>query len=485
VPVAVVCLLAAIPLLYLVIRALGVGDEVIRILVRPRTIELLLTSLVVCLGTSAGAILLGVPLAWLTLRTDLPGRRAWTILVVAPLAVPSYLLAYAFVALLAPDGPARELTRGMGLDGWLPGPYGVVGAIVVLTLSTYPLVLLATRGALARVDPAVGAGTLLAALYALSDFGSVAILRADTFARAVASQYQSSLDRSGAALFSLVLVGLAGILVALEWRVRGRHGVQAGHTTRRVPRPVVLGRWRWPALALCAAVTGLALALPAATVLTWLARGTDTGAVATTLDAAIATLVIAGTGAIVGTLLVVPVAVLQARFPGRLAAFSRLATNGAFAIPGISFALAAVFASIALVPGLYRTLPILVLALAIRHLALGAAPVTGSVLLVGRGVTDAARSLGDDALRAMLRVGWPLVRPGIAAGMALLFLTFAKELPVTLFLAPPGTRTLATRLWTEATEGSYAAAAAPAAVLLVLSLASAGWLLRTRSANVA
>jgi iron(III) transport system permease protein len=237
-------------------------------------------------------------------------------------------------------------------------------------------------------------------------------------------------------------------------------------------------------------VTGLALAVPAATVLTWLARGTSTAGAGTTvvgatLDAAVATLVIAGTAAIVGTLLVLPVAVLQARFPGRLSAISRLVTNGAFAIPGISFALAAVFASLALVPGLYRTLPILVLALAVRHLALGAAPITGSVLLVGRGVTDAARSLGDDALRMVLRVGWPLVRPGIAAGLALLFLTFAKELPVTLFLAPPGTRTLATRLWTEATEGNYAAAAAPAAMLLVLSLVSAGWLLRSRAANVA
>jgi iron(III) transport system permease protein len=85
----------------------------------------------------------------------------------------------------------------------------------------------------------------------------------------------------------------------------------------------------------------------------------------------------------------------------------------------------------------------------------------------------------------MVRVGWPLVRPGIAAGGTLLFLAIAKELPVTLFLAPPGTRTLATRLWTEATEGAYAAAAAPAAVLLVLSLVSVASLLRTRSVAMA
>jgi iron(III) transport system permease protein len=511
--VVAVCLLASIPIVYLVIRATGADDDAWRILLRPRTLGLLLTSLIVCLGTAAGAVLLGVPLAWLTSRTDLPWRRVWTVLVVAPLAVPSYLLAYAFVAALAPDGPARELLRGIGVEGWLPGAHGVPGAIMVLTLSTYPLVLLATRGALARVDPAmaevarslgdgplraflrgtlpmllpaVGAGTLLAALYALSDFGSVAILRADTFARAVASQYGASLDRSGAALFSLVLVAFAVALVTLEWRIRRGYAIEAPHASRRVFRPVHLGRWRWPALAACSAVVTLALVIPALTVLAWLARGAGIGTVASdTLHAAVATLGIAGTAAIVVMVLVLPVSITQARYPGRLAGLSRLATGGSYAVPGISFALAAVFASLSLVPGLYRTLPVLVLALAVRHLALGTAPVTGAMLLIGRGVTDVARSLGDGTLRVALRVGWPLVRPGVIAGLALSFLTLAKELPVTLFLAPPGTRTLATRLWTEATEGGYAAAAGPALVLLMLSLASVGLLLRTRAMSMA
>lgn len=520
VPVAVVCVLALIPIAYLLIRASGVGDDALRLLFRPRSVQLLLTSVVVCLGTATGAIALGVPLAWLTLRTDLPGRRAWTALVVAPLAVPSYLLAYAFVAALAPDGPARDLLGPVGLAGWLPGPHGVAGAIVVLTLSTYPLVLLATRAALTRVDPstaevarslgdgpirafrngtlpmllpAVAAGALLAALYALSDFGSVAILRADTFARAIASQYNASLDRTTAALFSLVLMLLAFGLVLLEWRIRRRHAIRVPASGRRTPRPVVLGRWRWPALALCASVVLLALVVPALTVLAWLVRawaGAPGGAsipapVADVLGPASASIMIAGSAAVVGTLLVVPIAIVQARFPGRLAAASRLATSAAFAIPGISFALAAVFASLALVPGLYRTVPVLVLVLAVRHLALGAAPVTGSVMLVGRGVTDAARSLGDGPSRAAWRVGLPLVRPGIIAGAVLLFLTILKELPVSLFLVPPGTRTLATRLWTEATEGGYVAAAAPAAALLLISLLSVGWLLRSPTASPA
>jgi iron(III) transport system permease protein len=334
------------------------------------------------------------------------------------------------------------------------------------------------------VLPAVGAGTLLAALYALSDFGSVAILRADTFARAVASQYGSSFDRSGAALFSLVLVVFALGLVGLEWRIRRRHAIDAPFTPRRSPRPVALGRWRWPAVAVCGAVVSLALVFPTVTVLTWLVRGAGAStAIPDLVSATVATVVIAGVVAGLGTLLVVPVSIAQARVSGPWATLTRLSTNAAFAIPGISFALAAVFASLSLVPGLYRSLPILVLALAVRYLALGAAPVTGAVFLVGRGVTDVARSLGDDPWRVMLRVGWPLVRPGIVAGAALLFLTVAKELPVTLFLAPPGVRTLATRMWTEATEGAYAAAAAPGLALLVISMISVAWLLKTRAVS--
>ncbi len=510
VPVAVVCVLALIPIVYLAVRASGADDEALRVLLRPRSVQLLVTSLLVCLGTATGAVALGVPLAWLTLRTDLPARRAWTVLVIAPLAVPSYLLAYAFVAALAPDGPAREVARAAGLDGWLPGPHGLAAAIVVLTLSTYPLVVLATRAALARADPAmaeaarslgdgplraflrgtmpmllpgIGAGALLAALYALSDFGSVAILRADTFARAIASQYSASLDRSSAALFSLVLMVLAFGLVALEWRIRRRHAISTPHGPRRPPRPVTLGVWRWPAVALCGAVVLLALVLPAGTVLAWLGRSVAVGVgspVGDTVAPAVASLTIAAAAAVVATLLVVPVAIVQARHPGWLAATSRLTISAAYAIPGISFALAAVFASLVLVPDLYRTMPVLVLALAVRHLALAAAPITGAVLLVGRGMTDAARSLGDGTLRASLRVGWPLARPGIMAGAVLVLLTVLKELPVSLFLVPPGMRTLATRLWTEATEGGYAAAAAPAAALLLISLASVGWLLRAR-----
>jgi iron(III) transport system permease protein len=247
---------------------------------------------------------------------------------------------------------------------------------------------------------------------------------------------------------------------------------------------VALGRWRWPAVVACGAIVSLALVFPTVTVLTWLVRGAGTAtAVPDLLSATVATVVIAGAVAGLGTVLVVPVSIAQARFPGPWASLTRLSTNAAFAIPGISFALAAVFASLSLVPGLYRSLPILVLALAVRYLALGAAPVTGAVFLVGRGVTDVARSLGDDPWRVMLRVGWPLVRPGIVAGAALLFLTVAKELPVTLFLAPPGVRTLATRMWTEATEGAYAAAAAPGLVLLVISMVSVAWLLKTRAVS--
>ncbi|MCY7419214.1 MAG: iron ABC transporter permease [Chloroflexi bacterium] len=503
---AAICVLALVPVVYLVLRATSADDQVLQVLLRPRMVYLLGTSLLVALSTVAGSVALGVPLAWLTCRTDLPGRRVWTVLVVAPLAVPSYILAYALVAAIGPGGAVRDAMQQLSL-GWLvPAPFGLPGAVLVLVLSTYPLVLLSARAALLRTDPAItetarslgdgpmrafvrstlptlmpaiATGALLAALYALSDFGSVSILRADTFARAIQSQYSSSIDRQGAALLSLVLVLVALALILAEARLRRHASIVTPHGARRAPQAVALGRWRWPALALCGAVVAVALVLPAAVVGVWVVRGMALGTVQVDVLAATrGSLSIAIPVAALAIVLAVPVAMLQVGYPGRFSRATRAITLTAYAIPGISFALAVVFASLALVPDLYRTLPILVLAMAIRYLPLAVSPTAGTMMLVGGGLVEAARSLGDSPARAARTILLPLVRPGIIAVVVLVFLSAIKELPLTLFLAPPGVRTLETRVWTDATEGAYVEAAGPAMVLLVVSLASVGLLVR-------
>ena len=504
-PALLVAALAALPLVYLVIRALGVEREALELALRPRTLQILGASALLGGAVAIGSVAIGVPLAWLTTRTDLPGRRLWTVLTVVPLAVPSYVMAFAFVAALGPRGAVSELLRSIGLPG-LPSIYGFAGAALVITLSTYPYVLLGTRAALLRSDPtieeagralgdrpltvfrrvtlpllvpAIAAGALLAVLYALADFGAVAILQFDSFARAIYIQYRSSFDRSMAAVLALMLVGITLIVAWLESRLR-RRVATLPQAPRRPPAPVPLGRWRWPALAFCGAVVTLGVIVPAATVLYWLARGMAQGEPLRILPSAAAGSLIGGSlAALLAVALALPVAVLAVRYSGRLQLWVERILYSAFAMPGIVIALATVVFVLNVTPLVYQTLGVLVVAYAVRFLPQAVAPLRSSLSQVSPRVVEAARVLGDSPAGAFRRVTLPLLRPGLVAAVALVFLTTVKELPITLLLSPTGFDTLATAIWGAASEGFYARAAAPAATLMLLAGATVGLLFRT------
>ena len=183
-----------------------------------RTLRLLLNSLGLAAATTATAVAIGVPVAWLTTRTDLPGRRLLTVLTALPLAIPSYVAALAVIAAFGPRGALARWLGPLGVEA-LPEVYGFAGAWLALSLSTFPYVTLTVRGALRRLDPAleevsrslglggwetfrrvtlpqlrpaIAAGGLLVALYTLADFGGVSLLRFDTFTRVIYVQYRGS-----------------------------------------------------------------------------------------------------------------------------------------------------------------------------------------------------------------------------------------------------------------------------------------------------
>lgn len=149
-----IAFLALLPLVYLVIRALGAGDTAFDFLVRPRTIAVVGGTLALAALVGIGTIAIGVPVAWLTTRTDLPGRRAWAVLTAIPLALPSYVVGFAFIAFFGPRGALQGLLAPLGVER-LPSIGGLFGAVLVLTLVSFPYVSLATRAALLRVDPAM------------------------------------------------------------------------------------------------------------------------------------------------------------------------------------------------------------------------------------------------------------------------------------------------------------------------------------------
>ncbi len=500
-----VALVALVPVVYLALRALDGGMDAIAPLVRVRTLELTVSTLTLGVAVIVGSVGLGLPLAWLPVRTDLPARRVWSILAIAPLAVPSYLLAFAFVGALAPRGWVVAILEPLGIEH-VPSVYGFGGTVLVLSLATMPYVVIATRAALVRLDPAteeaarslgdgpwaaaraavvpvllpaIGAGALLACLYAIADFGAVSILRYDTLATAVYSQYRFSFDRSSAATLALLLLALALVLVWAEGRVRRRAALATPHGRRRVTRIVPLGHWRWPALVFAGTVAFLALGVPVVTIALWLvgplAEGQELGL---GLGALRDSLLIAAGAAVMAVALALPLAWLITHFPSRASTVTERLLYVIYAIPGISLALAFVTFTLNVAPMLYQTMFALVLAITLRYLVQPVGALRGPTLQVSPRTLEAARSLGEGAIGVLRTVTLPLLRPGVVAGAMLVSLSALKELPLTLLLAPPGTSTLATELWDAAREAFYAQAAVPAALLLAVSFASVALLVR-------
>ena len=491
-----VALAAALPALYLVVVVIGERDIAADAVFTSRSLGLVVRSVGLAAAVTAGAIAVAVPLAWLTVRSDLPGRRGWATLATLPLVMPSYIAAYVFVAVLRPKGFLQELLAPFGVTE-LPPIYGFVGAWLVLTLCTYPLVLIPLRAALRRLDPsleeaarvmgrsplqvfrtvvlpqlapAIGAGGVLVALYVLSDFGAVAILRFDSFTREIYIAFQSA-QRTEAAALGMVLVAVMVILFAVYTRVRGARALhRTSPGTQRPPAPVRLGRWRWPALAFCSGVVAITLVVPIGVLGYWATRDLSTGLDAGSIAAnAGHSLLAASCAAGAAALAAIVVAVLSVRFPGYATrAIERVGYAG-YALPGIVVALALVFFGTRVALPLYQTLAMLVFALSIHYLPLAVGPISGALLQVPPRLEEAARGLGRTPLQVFRTITRPLVTSGVLAGAALVFLHALKELPATLLLAPIGFDTLATDIFRQTTTGFYEAGAIPALILLLIA----------------
>ncbi|HWI07211.1 MAG TPA: iron ABC transporter permease [Solirubrobacteraceae bacterium] len=485
---------AALPALYLVVAVLDDAGAALDAVLTDRTLGLITRSLGLAAAVTATAIAIAVPLAWLTVRSDLPGRRIWATLLTLPLVIPSYIGAYLFVSALGPRGALADL---LGVER-LPSIYGFTGAFLVLTLFTYPLVLIPLRGALQRMDPAleeaarvmgrgqrdvfrsvvlpqlapaIGAGGVLVALYVLSDFGAVSIMRFNSFTHDIYVAYQSGFGRTEAAALGMVLVLVMLVLFAVYARVRSARVLhRASPGTPRPAAPVRLGRWRWPALGFCAAVAGIALVLPVGVLAYWATKqvssGLELGALASN---GWHSLLAAAAAALAASLAAIVVALLAVRYPSLVTRLVERVGYAGYALPGIVVALALVFFTTRVALPLYQTLAVLVFALAIHYLPLAVSPVGASLLQVPPRLEEAARGLGRSPLAVLRTITTPLVASGVLGGAALVFLHALKELPATLLLAPIGFDTLATDVWRQTSFGFFEASAIPALLLLLIA----------------
>ncbi len=502
-----VALAMLLPLAYLLLRAFGAGiDQVVDLLLDWQTLVVVWNSVLLAVVVTGLGLLVALPLAWLTIRSNLPGRRIWSTLLALPLVIPTFVGAYALASMMGPRGIVQGWLEPFGVER-LPSIYGLPGAVWALTIFTYPYLFLSIRAGLQNVDPAqeeaarslgytplaafrrvtlpglrpaIASGALLVALYVLSDFGAVSLMRYNSFTRVIYLQYQSSFDRSQAAVLSLVLVALTVLLLIAARSIQGRlHAHRSGTGVARRSAPIQLGRWVLPALLFCSLVVTAALALPVGVIGWWFIRGLLSGETFGSLwSASLASLEASALAALACVVLALPIAYYAVRFPSWYSVLLGRAAFIGYGLPGIVIALSLVFFGANYAPVLYQTLAMLIFAYTVRFLPLSLGTLRTGLVQISPRLEEAARSLGLSRRETLWRVTLPLLRPGIWAGAALVFLTTIKELPVTLLLAPTGFSTLATEIWSAASEAFYARAAAPSLLLVLVSALSIVIILR-------
>lgn len=496
-----VALVLLSPVVWIILEAQSVGTErAISMIFSAKTGEIVVNSLLLTAAVTAGSILVGVPLAILTVQTDLPFRRFWTIVSALPLVIPSYIGAFAFVSAFGPRGVLQDILAPLGIQE-LPAIYGLFGATLVLTLFTYPYVYLTTRASLLSFDgtvveaaqtlnhsrwqafrrvtlpqikPGIAAGSLLVALYTLSDFGTPQIMRYDVFTRMIYVWYNNFFLGRAALLSLLLLVITVGILV---WESRinaSREGAHVSSGSRR-PGMIELGRWKWPALAFCFSIAFLGLAVPIGILFMWLRRpspGYAEGGFQFEMSFVANSVSVSAAAAVGAVLVGLPLAYLSARSDSKLGSLPERASYIGYAMPGVVVGLSLIFLGLRYVNVLYGTVFILIFAYIVRFIPQAVGTMESSILQVDPKHVEAARSMGDGSLRSFRRVVFPQIAPGVIAGGALVFLTTMKELPATLLLRPLGGETIVTYIWQVQEAAYYGQAAVPALILVGVSALS-------------
>jgi iron(III) transport system permease protein len=472
--------LVLLPLIFLVVEARQSGwSEVQRLLLRHSVAVLLWNTIRLTLACTILCAVLGVAAAWCMQRTTLPARRLWAVALVLPLGVPDFVVGFGWVS----------------ID---PALHGYLAAVMIMTLSLYPLVYLPVSSALANLDggleeaarslglgpwraflrvtlrqifPALLGGCLLVTLALLAEYGAFEIVQYQTFTVEIYTEFKLGFDTVGACVLSLVLVALSIAALAGELSLTNRgRSARPGPGARRIAPRVALGRFTVPALAGLGALSALALGVPMGSLVYWMARGSSTTLPsASILSAAGHTAVYSAAAAVLSTALAVPLSALAIRHRNRATVLLERLSYLPMALPGLVIALGLGSFSVRYALSLYQSAPELIVAYAILFLPLALVGVRSAMGRSSPRLEEVGRSLGARPTAVWLRVTLPLIAPGLGAAFALVFISAATELTATLLLHPTGVNTLATQFWAYTSELSYGAAAPYAALMVAIS----------------
>lgn len=511
----VIAALVLMPVAAVAWMALAPADNIWPHLLATVMPRYMLNTVILTAGTGALAAAMGAGSAWLVGMYEFRGRRALEWLLLLPLAVPAYIGAYALADFLDYSGPVQTALRGWfgwtsARDYWFPHIRSIEAAILVLAAALYPYVYLLTRAALQEQSgsayevaralgtgpwglfrrvglplarPAIVAGSAIAMMEAVADYGVVSYFGVQTLNTGIFTTWLERRNAGGAAQIACVI--LIVVIVLALWERFGRRNARY-HQSARQPRPIIRQRLTgFAAVAAglaCAFPFALGFVLPVGVILSY-ALAYPQGWVTPGLGlAAWHTISLGGTASIL-TVFLALVMVYGVRLSGR--ALPRLllpVTTVGYAAPGAVLAVGILIPLAALDhrvadgwlaltgtdPGLILTGSgtAIVFAYLVRFFAIAQGAVDGAFTRVPPSLPMAARSLGRDNAAVLRDVFLPLMKGSVGSALLLVFVDCCKELPATLLLRPFNYETLATRVHEKASLEDLGNAA-PAALLVM------------------
>jgi iron(III) transport system permease protein len=492
-----------------------------RVFTDPRLQKALWNTVVLAFWSGLCSLAIGTPMAWLTARTDLPGKRIIRSLIMASFVTPPFLGAFAWVMLAGPNaGYLNKLYRSLtGAEEPLLNIFSMPGLIFVVSIYTFPYVYImivntleliasdleeaasilgasrfwvALTVTLPMVAPAILSGFILSVLQALALFGSPAILALPAGFHTITTQiwalFQYPPKIEMAAAFSVPLLLATALLLLVQKRLLGRRGYAAVGGKGGQRRPVPLGRWRYPALAGCLAVMTCAIFLPYgilakaafarawAQPLTWdnvtLANWSFTFLSTSTQAAIVNTLELGILTACVGAGLAALLAYITNRkliVGHQLLGFLALAP---VVIPGVVLAVG--FFIVYTRPPflLYGTLWILFLAYLTKEMPVGYSQSDATFRGIHPELEEAGRILGAGRLRVLVEITAPLARSGIIATWCFIFIGVIRELSASILLFTPNTKVMSVVIFDLKEEGQFGAIAVLGLFMLAVTFAT-------------
>ena len=516
--VTVFSLLLAVPVLLIFTSVFIPQKELWQHLFAPVLNDYVYHSLLIAFSVGGLTLLLGTSLAWLVARYEFAGRGTLQWLILLPMAMPAYILAYTYTGMLDVAGPLQTHLRATFNwtyhDYWFPDVRSVGGAILMLSLVLYPYVYMLARTAFSEQSasfyeasrsmgvsgfgyfrkvafplarPAILTGTALAMMEAFADYGTVQYFGISTFTTGIFRTWNGLGNAIGAAQLAAVLTSFVLVLLLIEKHSRRRlryfHQGQKQNSAKRLTLTPVSAVW---AVIACLLPVSLGFIIPCAQLLIWAAERATTQIDSGFIDLIWNSFYLAASAALIAVGLALLFAYAKRlRSHWLLNSQVQIASLG-YAIPGTVIAIGAMLmlsaaddALNALTESLFDTsvglifsgtLVALLLAYSVRFLAVALHNVEAGLQRIKPSMDDAARSMGLSSFAVLKTVHIPLLRASVLSAILLVFVDVLKELPATLILRPFNFNTLAVRTFELASEERLQDAAVPAIAIVLVGI---------------